>query len=51
MGQLKVLFEAIDKEEFAVAKKHLSGLAQTLGEQDAEITRASALMKFLEDIG
>ena len=46
--QLKILFEEIDEEEFDAARQTMKNLREKLGEHDPELTRASALIKFLE---
>ena len=46
--QLKKLFELIDKEKLKAARRAISKLREKLGKNDPELTRASALIKFLE---
>lgn len=45
---LEALFELIDIEDFAAARKAIHDLRLKLGENDPELTRASSLIKFLE---
>jgi len=45
---LKQLAEQIDDENFELAKQSIQELSKTLGENDPELTRAKALMTFLE---
>lgn len=45
---LQKLSEQIDEEHFDKAKQIIQDLTKTLGENDPEITRAKALMAFLE---
>lgn len=47
-AKLRKLFDSIDQEDFAAAKKQITALIKKLGENDPEITRANALIKFLE---
>jgi len=46
---LNILFTLIDDEKFEEARKELKPLTKLLGELDPEITRAQALIAFLED--
>jgi hypothetical protein len=45
---LRELFGLIDKEDFDGARNLLPKVEEKLGPDDPEITRARALMKFLE---
>lgn len=47
-GQLKTLFELIDKERFDAARAAITDLERKLGEDEPELTRASSLIRFLE---
>lgn len=47
-ARLRQLFHLIDQERFAEARSLVSGLTEELGEGDPDITRADALMTFLE---
>ena len=47
-GELKTLFELIDREEFDDARIALAALERRLGEDEPELTRASSLIHFLE---
>lgn len=47
-GELKALFELIDQEQFDEARAAIAALAQKLGEDEPELTRASSLIRFLE---
>ncbi len=47
-NRLGNLFELIDDEDFAAARKNIQELRIRLGENDPELTRASSLIKFLE---
>ncbi len=46
--ELRVLFELIDKEDFAKARKKIMALEQQLGDHEPELTRAQSLITFLE---
>ena len=47
--QLNVLSQLIDDEDFKRAQQYMDELAETLGQNDPELTRARTLMAFLED--
>lgn len=47
-GELKVLFELIDREQFDEARAAILALESKLGEDEPELTRASSLIRFLE---
>lgn len=47
-GELKVVFELIDKEQFDDARTAIANLESKLGEDEPELTRASSLIRFLE---
>ncbi|MDE2742285.1 MAG: AAA family ATPase [Gemmatimonadota bacterium] len=47
--QLNVLSQLIDDEDFERAQQCMDKLAQTLGQDDPELTRARTLIAFLED--
>ncbi|MBK1644458.1 hypothetical protein CKO25_07275 [Thiocapsa imhoffii] len=46
--ELKALFELIDQERFNDARAAIADLERKLGEDEPELTRASALIRFLE---
>ncbi len=47
-GRLRDIGDLIDSEQFVEAKTRLAELAELIGEGDPEITRAQAMMTFLE---
>lgn len=47
-GELKILFELIDQEQFNKARAAIADLERKLGEDEPELTRASSLIRFLE---
>jgi hypothetical protein len=47
-AELRVLFELIDKEDFAKAREKIVALERQLGEHEPELTRAQSLITFLE---
>ncbi len=47
-GELKALFELIDRESFMEARAAIAALERKLGEDEPELTRASSLIRFLE---
>lgn len=47
-GELKTLFELIDRERFDEARTAIKALGSELGEDEPELTRASSLIRFLE---
>lgn len=47
-GELKALFELIDREDFEAARSAITALESKLGEDEPELTRASSLIRFLE---
>ncbi|MEP7308047.1 MAG: AAA family ATPase [Acidobacteriota bacterium] len=47
-GELKTLFELIDRERFDEARAAIAVLERKLGEDEPELTRASSLIRFLE---
>lgn len=48
MEDLNELFRLIDDEKFVDARRFMKPLAKLLGDNEPELTRASALIKFLE---
>lgn len=46
--KLTELFRLIDEEKFDDARKAMRPLVKKLGEDEPELTRAQALIKFLE---
>jgi len=47
-GELKALFELIDRERFDDARAAIAALESKLGEDEPELTRASSLIHFME---
>jgi predicted ATP-binding protein involved in virulence len=48
-AQLQELFRTVDAEDFVAARAMIAKIQKTLGNEDPEITRAEALISFLED--
>jgi hypothetical protein len=47
-NKLRKIFDLIDREDFGAARKSIAAIVPQLGQNDPEITRANALIKFLE---
>ena len=47
-GELRVLFEMIDQEDFEKAREKIAELEKQLGASEPELTRANSLITFLE---